>query len=61
MLLLENLQQFDIELSDFLITLAATGMLAFLLLAALCAPLLAVCTESAYAMRKKAFYDKCAL
>ena len=61
MLLLENLQQFDIELSDFLITLAATGMLTFLLLAALCAPLLAVATESAYAFRKKAFYDKCAL
>lgn len=61
MLLLENLQQFDIALSDFLVTLAATGMLAFLLLAALCAPLLAVATESAYAFRKKAFYDKCAL
>ena len=61
MLLLENLQQFDVELVDFFITLAATGLLLFLLLASLCAPLLAVATESAYKLRQKAFYDKCAL
>ena len=61
MLLLENLQQFDVELADFFTTLAATGLLLFLLLAALCAPFLAVITESVYVSRRKVFYDKCAL
>lgn len=53
MLLLENLQQFDVELADFFITLASTGLLLFLLLASLCAPVLAVITESAYKLRQK--------
>jgi hypothetical protein len=60
MLLLENLRQFDMGLADFFITLAATGLLLSLMLASLCAPLLAVVTESAYRLRQKSFYDKCA-
>lgn len=58
---LENLQQFDVELADFFITLASAGLLLVLLLACLCAPFLAALTESAYTLRRKIFYDKCAL
>lgn len=61
MVLLENLRQFDVELLDFFTSLAAMGLLLFLLLAALCSPFVATLTEIAYKTRKKVFYDKCAL
>lgn len=61
MVLLENLQQFDIAVTDFFISLASGSLLLFFLLAALCAPFAAVTTESLYKLRRKVFYDKCAL
>jgi hypothetical protein len=61
MLLLSTLQQFDIDPASFFMLLATTGLILFFLLAALAAPLLAVATESIYALRNRSFYDKCAL
>ncbi len=61
MLLLSTLQQFDINPTDFLILLATAGLILFFLLAAFSTPLLALSAESAYVLRRKAFYDKCAL
>jgi hypothetical protein len=61
MLLLSTLQQFDIDPANFFLLLATAGLTLFFLLAALAAPLLGAVTESAYVLRHKSFYDKCAL
>ncbi|MDL2316712.1 hypothetical protein LJC59_06490 [Desulfovibrio sp. OttesenSCG-928-A18] len=61
MLLLHTLQQFDIELPYFFLFLGVVGVLLFFVLAALCSPLLALKTEFLYAVRRKPFYDKCAM
>lgn len=61
MLLLSTLQQFDINPADYFLVLATAGLAFFFIMAALTTPLLAVSTESLYAARHKAFYDKCAL
>lgn len=61
MLLLGNLQQFDIDLPAFLVHIAYTGFVLFFSLAALCTPLLAVKAETAFLLRSRAFYDKIAL
>lgn len=61
MLLLASLEQFDIQLADFFIVLATFGLVLYITLASLCAPLVAVATEIGYGIRKKAFLDKCAM
>lgn len=60
MLLLSTLQQFDIQLTDFLTLLIAVGLLIFFAPAALTTPLVAVITESLTIKKHKAFYGKCA-
>ena len=60
MLLLNTLQQFDINLTDFLTLLIAAGLLIFLAPAALTMPMLAAVTESITVKKHKAFYGKCA-
>jgi lipid-A-disaccharide synthase-like uncharacterized protein len=57
----DSLVQFDINLVDFLSIIAACGLVLFFILAALTAPALAFATESLYAAKRKAFYDKCAM
>jgi len=61
MLLLSTLQQFDIDPANFFVLLATIGLTLFFILAALATPLLGAVTESAYVLRHKSFYDKCAL
>jgi|GEM_PF-1758301 len=61
MLLLSTLQQFDIDPANFFVLLATVGLTLFFILAALTTPLLGAVTESAYVLRHKSFYDKCAL
>lgn len=61
MLLATYLQQFDIELVDFLLISGTLGFFLFFLLGSLCAPLLAFTAEAAYMARHKAFYDKCGM
>ena len=60
MLLLSTLQQFDIQLADFLTLLIAVGLLVFFAPAALTTPLVAAITESLTIKKHKAFYGKCA-
>jgi len=59
--LIGTLEQFDIQLLDFFIVLAASGLVLFLVLATLCTPLFGLMTECVYTVRRKAFHDKCAL
>lgn len=61
MLLLQSLQQFDIDAGDFLLVLATCGLLLLFMLAALCGPLFALSTETVFSIKKKTFWDKCAL
>lgn len=61
MLLLASLEQFDIQLADFFIALATSGLVLYITLAALCSPLVSVLTEAGYCVRKKAFLDKSAM
>lgn len=59
--LIGTLEQFDIQIVDFFLVLATSGLVLLFVLAALCTPLLGLVTEFVYTAKRKVFYDKCAL
>lgn len=60
MLHVSTLEQFDIQLADFLTMLSALGLLLMLVPAVLLTPGVAAVTESLTFQKHKAFYRKCA-
>lgn len=60
MLHFSTLQQFDIQLADFLVILSSFGILLMLVPAVLLTPSVAAVTESFTFQKHKAFYSKCA-